>query len=143
MKKFLLKYGVIALILFTAAGIQSCSKSKDGDSEKPTICLIKPISMDKFSRGGIILVDADLQDNKELATLELSLSSQKSLKGIDTPWTADRQTQKLNGKEQQIRDLSAFGEIPSDIMSAEYTLTLTVSDTKGNTTSTSVLITIE
>ncbi len=142
MRKTVIKYGAL-LLLFIAMSVVSSCKDDDKDSASPVVRVTKPISLDKFSRGGVILVDADLSDDKELATLEFSLASLKAVYGIDTPWTPAIQTQKLSGKEQQIKNVAAFGEIPYDIMSGQYVLTLKLSDKAGNTTSTSVTINID
>ncbi len=131
------------LMLVLTVSVSSCKDDKDNDSVPPVIKVIKPISLDKFARGGMILIDADLSDNENLATLELSLSTQKAIFGFDTPWTPATQTLKLSGKSYQMRNQAAFGEIPSDIMSADYILVMKLSDAKGNTTTSTVTITIE
>ncbi len=142
MKKFSKPTLIIHLILSISI-FSACGDDDDKDTVAPVITLLKPETSDRFIRGGVITINANVSDNEKLKEMELSLSVLKSAKGIDTPWTPEIQKIPLNGKEQQIRNIIAFSEIPNDIMSGTYTLSIKVNDLAGNTVKTSVNITIE
>ncbi len=142
MKKTI-KLSRLVYLLFSIMVVTACSDKEDIDSVAPVVELLKPVNSDLFLRGGAIVVNANVSDNVELRDMEISLAALKAAKGIDTPWTPDVQKIALSGKEQQIRNIVAFSQIPNDIMSGMYSLSIQVNDITGNIAKTTVIITIE
>lgn len=137
------KISRLVYLLLSLFAITACGDKEDIDSIAPVIQVLKPVNSDLFLRGGAIILNADVSDNEGLKEMEISLAILKAAKGIDTPWTPDTHNIPLSGKAQQIRNIVAFSEIPNDIMSGTYTLSIKVNDLAGNTVKTSVIITIE
>lgn len=142
MKKTI-KVSRLVYLLFSILVVTACSDKEDIDSVAPVVELLKPVNSDLFLRGGAIVINANVSDNVELRDMEISLATLKAAKGIDTPWTPDVQKIPLSGKEQQIRNIVAFSQIPNDIMSGMYSLSIQVTDMTGNIAKTTVIITIE
>lgn len=142
MKKTI-KLSRLVYLLFSIMVVTACSDKEDIDSVAPVVELLKPVNSDLFLRGGAIVINANVSDNVELRDMEISLAALKAAKGIDTPWTPDVQKIALSGKEQQIRNIVAFSQIPNDIMSGMYSLSIQVNDITGNIAKTTVIITIE
>lgn len=142
MKKTI-KLSRLVYLIFSILVVTACSDKEDIDSVAPVVELLKPVNSDLFLRGGAIVINANVSDNVELRDMEISLATLKAAKGIDTPWTPDAQKIPLSGKEQQIRNIVAFSQIPNDIMSGMYSLSIQVTDMTGNIAKTTVIITIE
>lgn len=143
MKKRTINHIFLSIMLLAFFATVGCKDKEDKDKVPPILKVLAPTEMAKFSRGGVMIVNADVSDNKGLKNMELNLMSQKTATGIDTPWSPAMHNIMLGGKEMQIRNIAAFGEIPYDIMSGKYTLNIKLFDEAGNARTAAVNIEIE
>lgn len=147
MKRNFLNFRVFALALALSAGLTACGDDGEDevkDTQRPVIALDAPANGQHYTRGGAIVLMGTASDDVALKDLQITLSNLKVATGVDDPWTPPTHIVNLQGlKSFDLDNIAAFGSIPSDIWSGNYTLTFKVSDMKGNSTAASVTVSIE
>ncbi|MCG8582370.1 MAG: DUF4625 domain-containing protein [Bacteroidales bacterium] len=133
----------VALAMLMLLSIVSCSKDDPADNTQPTAVITTPVEQDEFIRGQSLIFNGVFEDDRALSHIEISIEENSSLKGFDTPWEASEIIE-LNGKSTEINGYELFdGQIPSDIMSGNYSLKVLVVDNALNFSSYNIGIVIE
>ncbi|TRX66534.1 DUF4625 domain-containing protein [Carboxylicivirga sp. M1479] len=139
MKQFKYIISALALLLMVAT---ACEKEKDTIS--PIVDMETPAIGQKYYRGEIIKLNAHFSDEGGSGLKECALQIHSVLKGWDDAWIPDEEIVQLSGSSMTVKDHIVFnGEIPYDIMSGAYVISVRVSDRDGNLTQFSRNIEIE
>ncbi|WP_430817248.1 DUF4625 domain-containing protein [Carboxylicivirga sp. RSCT41] len=138
MKQFKCIIAALALLLM----VSGCEN--DNDTISPSVEMETPAIGQKYFRGQIIYLNAHFSDEGGSGLKECVLGISPVLKGWDDPWRPDEEIVEISGSTQTLENYIVFnGEIPYDIMSGSYVISVRVTDNNGNLTQFSRNIEIE
>ncbi|MCU4155053.1 DUF4625 domain-containing protein [Carboxylicivirga sp. A043] len=138
--KSLLNYIAIGILAMFAA----CSSDSDSvDLEKPTAIIQLEKEDGVYGPGHSIIINASFMDNEALKECQVSIASQRSLKGWDTDWDVEMHKINLSGTEMQLSATRVLEDIPTDIYYGDYQLSFKVLDEANNYNIYTIDITIQ
>jgi hypothetical protein len=142
--KFFTYIFLLITLLFSSCGEDAEEIIEDLNG--PLGVVTKPSVGQKFSKGDLVLLSATFSDDKELKECSISLgySGNKGASVVLPAWEPEAVVISLNNKEITITDRTLFGgAIPTEILTGEYSVTITITDKSGKSKSYVVDIVIE
>ncbi len=114
--------------------LMSCAKDYDDikDLIKPTAQIELVNSNGRFLAGSSIVINGSFSDNEALKACEITINSNRNLKGFDVDWDYDEDKIELSGKEDFVEMRQVLPVIPVDIYYGEYILSFKVIDQANN-----------